>query len=214
MEFKWKLNWSGAFPNGIWNAIASLHAVLVIQEAEASQETTYKTTTATIPTPATTSTPANTAAPTTTTVNSSTTASTETTTVAMAVTVKLHETTQDDSKEHKGSEEMRRDEIGEWNNGQENNNGEECETPKDGNSETHTHGNKQRELEDGKCGIYECEGSESYKSKQEEWESLPGLHAYYHWEEEKDWVDSSLVPLQDVCSLITSVRMCTYIHKI
>jgi len=69
MEFEWKLNRSGPFPHGIRNAIANLRAALVIREAEASKETTYETTTATIPapanaaTPTTTSAPANTAAP-------------------------------------------------------------------------------------------------------------------------------------------------------
>jgi hypothetical protein len=88
MEFEWKLNRSGPFPDGIRTAIANLRAALVIREAEASQQATYetttttvsapadtaaatiyKTTTATIPaptnaaTPTTTSTPANTAAP-------------------------------------------------------------------------------------------------------------------------------------------------------
>ena len=160
MEFEWKLNRSGPFPHGIRNAIANLRAALVIREAEASKETTYETTTATISAPANAATttslpaPANTAAPTTTTTDSSTATFTETMMVAMAATVKLHETTQDDSEEHEGSEETRRDEIGEENNGEEVN-----------EREAHAHGDEQQELEDGECGIYERTGLELGEDK-------------------------------------------------
>ena len=78
--------------------------------------------------------------------------------------------TQDDSEEHEGSEETRRDEIGEENNGDEVNERRQLvyktdreykhETPKDNNGETHAHGDKQREFEDGECGMYEREGLE------------------------------------------------------
>ena len=38
MQLDWKLTRSGPFPEGIQNAIVNLHAALVIQEAEASQD--------------------------------------------------------------------------------------------------------------------------------------------------------------------------------
>ena len=55
MEFKWKLNQSGPFPEGIRNTIMNLRAALVIREAEASQApvnaATPATTTTTLATP-------------------------------------------------------------------------------------------------------------------------------------------------------------------
>ena len=63
MEFEWKLNRSGPFPDGIQNTIVNLCAVLVIQEAEALQQTTYETTTVTIPAPANAATPTTTSTP-------------------------------------------------------------------------------------------------------------------------------------------------------
>jgi hypothetical protein len=60
MEFEWKIKRSGPFPAGIRNTIANLHAALEIREAEASQETTYETTTANIPAPANAATPTTT----------------------------------------------------------------------------------------------------------------------------------------------------------
>jgi hypothetical protein len=91
---------------------------------------------------------------------------------------------QDNSEEHEGSEETRRDEIGEGNNGEEVNEheqlvygtdgGYECKTPKDDNGETHAHRDEQRELEDGECGICECEGLELGEDKVHE----PREHKY------------------------------------
>ena len=55
MEFEWKLNQLGPFPEGIHNTITNLCTALVIQEADASQApantATPTTTTTTLATP-------------------------------------------------------------------------------------------------------------------------------------------------------------------